>query len=145
MQRASSLEKIMMLGKIEGKRRGQQRIKWLDSITDSMDMNLCKLWETMKDRKAWRAAIHGITKDQTWLKDWTPPPQNQNDGLKERKRGREGVRERELSEKLVKVYTPKWHHTESLKLSIQYYKYLVKIQDNKTVLKVVKIFGWSFF
>ena len=145
MWRAGSLEKILMLGKIEGKRRGQQRIRCLDSITDSMDMNLRKLQEIVKDRKAWRATVHGVTKNQTWLRDWAKTPQSQNDGLKERKGGRERVRERELSEKLVKVYIPKWHHTESLKLSIQYYKYLIKIQDNKTVLKVVKIFGWSFF
>jgi len=60
-----SLEKILMLGKIEGKRRGQQRIRCLDSITDSMDMNLRKLQEIVKDRKAWRAAVHGVTKNQT--------------------------------------------------------------------------------
>ena len=136
MWRAGSLEKILMLGKMEGKRRGQQRIRCLDSVTDSMDMNLRKLQEVVKDRKAWRAAVHGVTKNQTWLRDWAKIPQSQNDGLKERKGGREGVRERELSEKLLKVYIPKWH-TESLKLSIQYYKYLIKIQDNKTVLKVV--------
>ena len=144
MQRAGSLEKILMLGKIEDKRRGEQKIRCLDSVTDSMDMNLRKLREIVKDRQAWRAAVHGITKNQTWLRDWTKIPQSQNDGLKERKGGREGLRKRELSEKL-KVYIPKWHHTESLKLSIQYYKYLIKIQDNRTVLKVVEIFGWSFF
>ena len=61
MGRADSLEKILMLGKIEGKRRrGQQRMRWLDSITDSMDMNLSKLLKTVEDRGAWRAAVHGI-------------------------------------------------------------------------------------
>ena len=65
MQRADSLEKTLMLGKIEGKRRGQPRMSWLDSITNSMDMNLNKLQETVKSRGAWHAAVHGITKSQT--------------------------------------------------------------------------------
>ena len=63
MQRANSLEKPLMLGKIEGRRRrGQQRMRWLNGITDSMDMNLSKLWGTVKDRKAWHVAVHGATK-----------------------------------------------------------------------------------
>ena len=65
MQRANSLEKSLLLGKIEGKRRGWQRMRWLESITHSMDMNLSKLQETVKDRRAWRAAIHRITESDT--------------------------------------------------------------------------------
>ena len=70
MRRADSLEKTLMLGKIEGKRRGRQRMRWLDGITDSMNMNLGKLQEIVKHREAWRAVVHGVTKSRTWLSDW---------------------------------------------------------------------------
>ena len=65
MQRANSLEKTLMLGKIEGKRRELQKMRWLDSVTDSMDMSMSKLQETVKNRGDWHAAVHGVTKSQT--------------------------------------------------------------------------------
>ena len=81
MWRADSLEKTLMLGKIEGRRRrGWQRMRWLNSFTDSMDMNLSKLQETLKDREAWRAANHGIKKSWTWFSDQTTTTTNH--GLK---------------------------------------------------------------
>ena len=86
MRRANSLEKTLMLGKIEGKRKGWQRTRWLDGITNSVDMNVNKLQEIVEGRRVWHAEVHAVTKSWTWLNNWTKTTIGSYKGQKKKKR-----------------------------------------------------------
>ena len=88
MRRTDSLEKTLMPGKIEGRRRGWQRIRWLDGISDLMDMSLSRLWVMVKDREAWYSAVHGVAKSQIWLSDWLNNNDKMSQYLREHKIGK---------------------------------------------------------
>ena len=110
MQITDSFENTLMLGKIEGRRRrGQQRMRWLDGITDLMNMNVSKLWEMVMDREAWCAAVHGVTKSHSWLRDWTEL--NRTEGRREGEKGeREEKRKAGCSSACICFTSPQYRY-----------------------------------
>ena len=110
MRRTDSFDKSLMLGKIEGRRRrGQQRMRWLDGITDLMNMNVSKLWEMVMDREAWCAAVHGVTKSHSWLRDWTEL--NRTEGRREGEKGeREEKRKAGCSSACICFTSPQYRY-----------------------------------